>query len=184
MKNKIIILLVLLVISSKTFAQTYISRTAYSVNDILQSSILNNVNRIDYTQAFNIRSNIDAKHLNKNNFSGEFFHKNNILINVVVITQKDALYMKPLKEIQDWTRMMASGGESRPIEEYFIDKFITLNNFKSYVSYFKNGGNSASIIIQDNQGKYSLNCTIYYQSNIRNNIGNEITTILNSINFK
>jgi len=184
MKNKIIILLVTLVISSTTFAQTYISRTAHSVNDILQSSILNTVNRIDYDKAFNIRYSIDPKHLNKNNFSGEFFYKNNVLMNIVVITQKDAVYMKPLKEIQDWTRMMASGGKTRPIEEYFRDQFITLNNFKSYVSYFKNVGNSASVIIQDNQGKYSLNCTIYYKSDNRSNIFNEITTILNSINFK
>jgi len=183
MKN-IIILLALVTFSIATSAQTYVSRTAYSVYDILESSILNNQNRINYDQAFKIMSALGLKYLNKNNLSGEFIHKNNILINVIVITQKDALYMKPLKEVQDWNRMMASGGESRPIEEYFSDKFITVNNFKSYVSYFKTVGNSASVIIQDYMGRYSLKCTIYYQSNCRNNIDNEVNIILNSINFK
>ncbi len=107
-----------------------------------------------------------------------------MIIQVVVITQKNAIYFKPLSEVQQWSRSMVSGGEDRPINEYFTDYIANYNGLKAYVSYSKDDSNSINFVIQDNLGRYVIDGTIYHKTIEKNKAVNFTSSFLNPLTFK
>jgi len=141
------LLILLLGVTSSVWSQTYISRTTKPFNDIANSTYLTQSNRVSYDKAYEYLSGLNYRPFDKAAFAGEYFLYNNMLVQVVTITQKDAVYFKPLTKVQKWCRMMASGGEDEPIESYFTDFIKNYTNHKVYVEYFNKVGNSIHFVI-------------------------------------
>lgn len=185
MKIKILILLLCIGgFISNSIAQTYISKTAKAFNETVNSAILPQSKRVSYDDAFTTLKSLTYNSTNRNLFAGEYFLHDGMIIQVVVITQKNAIYFKPLSEVQQWSRSMVSGGEDRPINEYFTDYIANYNGLKAYVSYFKDDSNSINFVIQDNLGRYVIDGTIYHKTTEKNKAVNFTSSFLNSLTFK
>ncbi|MGJ1317554.1 hypothetical protein ACR776_03215 [Sphingobacterium spiritivorum] len=185
MKNKIIILLTLIFgLKAGVFAQVYISKTAKPLTEIVNSTHLTAENRISYDNAYAHLNNLNYRSFNKSTFAGEYFRYDNLIIQLVVITQKNAIYFKPLPEVQKGVRMLISGGIERPLQEYFTDYISTIGDHKAYVNYFKEGSNTINFVIQDNSGRYVLDGTVYHSNADKTKAINLVNTLINSLSFK
>ncbi|MGJ1317555.1 hypothetical protein ACR776_03220 [Sphingobacterium spiritivorum] len=185
MKNKIIILLTLIFgLKTGIFAQVYISKTEKPITEIVNSTHLTTENRISYDNAYAHLNNLNYRSFNKSTFAGEYFRYDNLIIQLVVITQKNAIYFKPLPEVRNWYRQMVSGGEERPIQEYFTDYINSIGDHKAYVNYFKDVGNTVSLVIQDNSDRYVISGTVYHSNADKTKAINFVNTLINSLSFK
>ncbi|MGA6121636.1 hypothetical protein [Sphingobacterium anhuiense] len=185
MKNKIIILILFVVgITSTAFSQVYISKSAKPFNDITKSTSLTPAKRVSYDNAYEYLTALKYRTFDKTKFAGEYFLHDNMLVQLVVITQKNAFYFKPLSEVQDWNRTMASGGDDRPIGEYYTDFIKNFTGHKAYVGYFKENSNIINFVIQDNLGRYVIDGSIYHAKADKTKAVTFINTLLTSISFK
>ncbi|MGA6121637.1 hypothetical protein [Sphingobacterium anhuiense] len=185
MKNKIIILILVAVgITSTAFSQVYISKSAKPFNDIANSTSLTQAKRVSYDKAYQYLIPLKYKTFDKASLAGEYFLHDNMLVQLVVITQKNALYFKPLSEVQDWSRTMVSGGVERQIGEYYTDFIKNYTGYKAYVGYFKENSNRIKIVIQDNLGRYAIDAVIYHAKADKTKAVTFINTLLTSISFK
>lgn len=179
-----IVLLLFFLSINFTLGQTFISKTAFPMDSIVNSNYIKLANRVSYDTAYLRLNNYGIDYLEKSSMAGEYFLINGALLKSVVITDTNAFFFKPLIKVQEWDIEMASGGDSRPLASYYHTEIKSYNSFKVLISYFTHDDNSIQIIIQDNLGRYVVKGTLFHEVSEKANAIALIESIFQGMSFK
>ncbi|HMR19666.1 MAG TPA: hypothetical protein PKA53_10240 [Sphingobacterium sp.] len=190
MKKPLLLTVFLIMIAGNLMGQRYIGgNKAIPFSDVAQSTYLTDSKRISYTDALalvNTFKQFPTEVVLKSNImTGEYFLHDSIVINLYIAPR--SIYFnypsKSFSETREWHRMIASAGDSRPIETYYFDEIKDFPGYTVFIRYYKNS-NKKEFVIQDIMRKYGVTGTIYNAMDQVSTAEAFVDTLLQSIVFK